>query len=640
MIVKNEASQLPRCFSTIKDHIDSWCIVDTGSTDDTIKVIKEELKDIPGQLIKRPWVNFGHNRTESLGFASTNADYLLLCDADEQIIFGSEFSSNNLVSDQYLIKYNGSLDYSVPNLIKSSVKWRFTGVTHEYLESDKPSSRGTIKSIRINDYGDGGSKVDKFTRDIQLLEQGLIDEPGNARYMFYLANTYKNISDYSNAIKWYLRRIDKGGWIEEVTCSYEYLGDCYMKIQNKDKAVNVWMEGYEYNPKRAECIYEVIVSLRKDGINTIAYKVWQLAKKIQYPSDDILFVRADVYNHLLDLENTYLSYYADSNKDVRSVFSNLLTNPNVNTNLLLGNYKFYSQDITNCEITGLNMDNIVGHKHGYVNSSPSICKLDNGNYLVNVRRVSYTIGEDGSYNFLNAERKINTINTHVVLDQEFEKTSAIIDSIPHDINKNEINGLEDVRLIQLDNGNYQYSANKWINEKDIRIVVGTVKPSTGKIKEENGTIIPSPFNQRFEKNWAPFIHENKPMFVYGWNPIRIGYVSDDGLLDITKTRKESYPHFRGSSPGYHNTDDNEYWFLVHAVEYSTPRHYYHAIIILDDKTFAPKKCSKLFTFEGKKIEFGLGLILEDNRVIMTYSTWDSTSKLKTYNKEKLFKKIF
>lgn len=639
MIVKNEEKQLPRCFSTIKDHIDSWCIVDTGSTDNTMKVIKEELKDIPGHLIKRPWVNFGHNRTESIGFASTKADYLLLCDADEQIIVDPTFSSSKLVDDQYLLRYNGNLDYSVPYLIKSGINWKFTGVTHEYLEADTHTSRGTLKSLRINDYGDGGSKSEKFTRDIQLLESGLIDEPNNTRYMFYLANTYKNVGDYQNAIKWYQKRIDAKGWIEEVTCSYEYMGDCHMKLQNKDKAVNVWMEGYEYNPSRAECIYEVIVSLRKDGINTIAYKLWQIAKNIPYPSNDILFVRNDVYTCLLDLEETYLAYYADSNKDIRSTFSNLLTNNDINRNHLLSNYKFYSQDITDYEIEGVNFDNIVGTKTGYVNSSPSICKLENGNYLVNVRRVSYTIQNDGSYKFMNTERKINTINTHVELDHDFERVIEPIDSVPDDLNKNEINGLEDIRLIQLDNNNYQYSANKWINERDIRIVVGEVNAPLGKIKERNGKIITSPFNQQYEKNWSPFIHKGEPMFIYGWDPIRIGRIDKD-KLNITKTLDHSYPHFRGSSPGYHNQKTNEYWFLVHTVEYSTPRHYYHAIIILDDKTFIPKKCSKLFTFEGQKIEFGLGLILEDSRVIMTYSTWDSTSKLKTYNKEKLFTEIF
>ena len=42
-------------------------------------------------------------------------------------------------------------------------------------------------SIWIDDIGDGGSKGDKFERDIRLLKQGLEEEPNNGRYYFYLA---------------------------------------------------------------------------------------------------------------------------------------------------------------------------------------------------------------------------------------------------------------------------------------------------------------------------------------------------------------------------------------------------------------------------------------------------------------------
>lgn len=643
MIVKNEESQIPRCFSLIKDHIDSWCIVDTGSTDNTIQVINDELKDIPGRLIKRPWVNFGHNRTESLGFASTMADYLLLCDADEQIVFDTEFNSNDLTADQYLIRYNGNLDYSIPYLIKTGINWKFTGVTHEFLDSDRPTTRETITSIHINDFGDGGSKSNKFSRDIALLEKGLIDEPNNARYMFYLANTYRNVGDYHNAIKWYQRRIEKGGWREEITCSYEYLGTCYKNLNQKDKAVNVWMEGYENDQLRAECLYEVIKSLREDGINKIAWRLLMLAKDIKYPENDILFIRKDVYEYLLDLEQTYLSYYVNSEFDVRNLFTKLLLNKSVDHIHLLSNYKFYSRSIQHCEVykDGFTFDNLVGHMDGYVNSSPSICKLNTGQYLVNVRRVSYTIGNDGSYHFMNNERKINTINTHSILgsDLEIKPNMNYVDNIPSDLNQKEVNGLEDMRIIQLPNGKFQYSANKWVNQNNIRIVVGECDGSIDKINEDTGVIINSPFNKQYEKNWAPFIYKDEALFVYSWDPIRIGKVKENNL-EIISTFSESYPHFRGSSPGFHKKEDNEYWFLVHTVEYSVPRRYYHAIIILDDQTLAPKKCSKLFTFEGQKIEFGLGLIPEDEKIIMTYSTWDSSSKLKTYNKEKLFKEIF
>ena len=81
MIVKDEAHIINRCLTSVLPLIDSWLIVDTGSTDGTQTVIREFLSELPGELVKRPWLNFAHNRTEALEFACSNADYLLIMDA-------------------------------------------------------------------------------------------------------------------------------------------------------------------------------------------------------------------------------------------------------------------------------------------------------------------------------------------------------------------------------------------------------------------------------------------------------------------------------------------------------------------------------------------------------------------------------
>ena len=54
MIVKNESHVIRRCLDSVRPFIDSWVIVDTGSTDGTEDIIREHLKDIPGQLHERP----------------------------------------------------------------------------------------------------------------------------------------------------------------------------------------------------------------------------------------------------------------------------------------------------------------------------------------------------------------------------------------------------------------------------------------------------------------------------------------------------------------------------------------------------------------------------------------------------------
>jgi Glycosyl transferase family 2. len=69
MIVKNEIHVIRRCLSAVKEFIDYWVIVDTGSTDGTQEAIREFMKDSPGELHERPWCNFAHNRNEALDLA-------------------------------------------------------------------------------------------------------------------------------------------------------------------------------------------------------------------------------------------------------------------------------------------------------------------------------------------------------------------------------------------------------------------------------------------------------------------------------------------------------------------------------------------------------------------------------------------
>ena len=99
MIVKNEAHVIERCLASVRPWIDSWVIVDTGSTDGTQELIRKTLDDIPGEVVERLWVNFSVNRTEALHLAGTRADYVLIIDADEVLEANEGFSMPALTDD-------------------------------------------------------------------------------------------------------------------------------------------------------------------------------------------------------------------------------------------------------------------------------------------------------------------------------------------------------------------------------------------------------------------------------------------------------------------------------------------------------------------------------------------------------------
>jgi hypothetical protein len=57
------------------------------------------------------------------------------------------------------------------------------------------------------------------------------------------------------------------------------------------------------------------------------------------------------------------------------------------------------------------------------------------------------------------------------------------------------------------------------------------------------------------------------------------------------------------------------------------------MLVQFDEELSLKRYSAPFKFEGEKIEYCLGLVVEKDRVIMTYSTWDRTTKIGVYDKK-------
>ena len=657
MIVKNESRVIIRLLDSVVKLLDGYCICDTGSTDNTIFLITEYFKrhNIPGKIVQEPFQDFGYNRTFALKAAAElpNMDYLLLLDAD-MILTGFNLQPENIKSfkksltkDFYHV-CQGSKTYFYKNvrLVKNYKDFSYWGVTHEYVKSPEGAQGGCFENdqLFIEDIGDGGAKSDKFERDIRLLTKGLEENPGNDRYTFYLANSLKDAGHYEKSIEMYRNRIKIGGWVEEVWYSYYNIGRCYVILGEMEKAICVWMEGFEYYPQRLEAIYEIVKYYREHGKNKLAYLYYTAADKSMKKwgaSSEYLFLQKDIYDYKLDYEMTIVGYYANDDKyDLNGLSMKVISDPNIDDDTsrnVMNNYKFYSKKIIeqhnplskqNMEILENATKSLKIEESGeFVTSTPSI--TTRGNHLIiNVRYVNYRIDDHGNY--INQEQ-IKTKNAIAIIDiskpiwrnvQEFElKYDDSID--------NRYVGLEDVRLFNDDYIIY-YNSNRGLSYGNMAIEHGIIDFSKESTVEQK--CLKKVDQHSIEKNWV-LIQSNNIIkkykkAIYNWSPnLIIGDIIDDEFVETHQMKTPPFfKYLRGSTNGVIVKD--ELWLICHAVSYEDRRYYYHIIVVLDKDTYELKKYTPFFTFEGEKVEYTLGFNYLENSdtMLIGYSIYDKSSK--------------
>jgi hypothetical protein len=300
MIVKDESPVIRRCLASVKPWIDRWVIVDTGSTDGTQDIIRQELADIPGMLVEREWVDFAHNRNEALAIArQENTDYILFLDADEVLRVPEGFTWNTLTEDAYFLTAEyGDVTYSRLLLIATRLNWQWNGVLHEYLTSATEAKKAHLEWPRVVVHHDGARSRDPNTyrKDIELLKGALKADPGNARYRFYLAQSWRDCGDLEKALIAYRHRAAMPGWSEETFYAVYQAGCVAQQLGCAADIVRAaYLAAYQFRPTRAEPLYQLARYHRFRQEWELAYLFARQAVDIARP-DDMLFVDDSVYH--------------------------------------------------------------------------------------------------------------------------------------------------------------------------------------------------------------------------------------------------------------------------------------------------------------------------------------------------------
>jgi tetratricopeptide (TPR) repeat protein len=650
MIVRDEARVIERCLRSVQSLIDYWVICDTGSHDDTPELTRKILAGIPGELHRRPWRDFGRNRTELMRLARGRADYLLLIDADMTVSVDGPLG--DLTSDAYLLRCGGEFEYWIPRLVRGDREWSFVGATHEYLDSAAAYSTQKLPALSCVHYADGGSRADKLSRDEALLSAQLAERPGDERAVFYLAQTHRDAGNRQQAVALYRRRAEMAGFDEERFYA-AYQAAVLTAEDDQVAALPLLYAAWQLRPSRAEPLLEIAHIARDQGWHELALAVTTAGMRLP-PCDDHLFVHRWVYDWGLLFEYGIACYWTGDYESGLRANDDVLRIPDLPRHVAeqaLRNREWCAEKLRAAgravppPASGqwfppprpqLLDDLVPRARYAQVRLSvesdwpqfnPSIAANPEGGFSLVVRSANYELLDSGNYLILTDDDVIRTVNYLARLDDDLQvrDVRAISeDAIPAQPDAL-VRGAEDCRL-------FWWAGQQWLTatRRDQR-PDGACQMTLARVERGRAeSLEPLELVQqdRHEKNWMPFVVGDELHFVYSCHPFTVlRWRPDTGsLAEVART--PTPPVMAGLRGGSQGVPVGEsHLFVVHeAHDDDGMRSYSHRFLLMD-RRLQPAGISPRFSYTDSGIEFCAGAARSGDDLVMSFGIGDRVAAL-------------
>ena len=297
---------------------------------------------IPGELHERPWVDYGHNRSESLAYSKGKADYRLVIDADDVLVVDETLSPfDNLTKDCYKVKIRlNSLAYYRTQIVRGDQDWKYVGVLHEYISGPEgvQLQEDFLEGVEMHASVSGHNRdikgKDKYYNDALIFEKALVTTPKEnmpmdleRRYVFYMAQSYRDAGMAERSIEAYQRRVDLGGWNEEVYISKYWIARQKQATEAPDaEVIDAYLGAWEYRPNRLEALYHLIKFLGVKKRYALAFALSSIGMKTG-PCSDILFVEDDIWKWRMPDEYSVLAFYNGNAEEAYKTTAVIMNSP-------------------------------------------------------------------------------------------------------------------------------------------------------------------------------------------------------------------------------------------------------------------------------------------------------------------------
>ena len=649
MIVKNESARIERALASAAPYINTFVIVDTGSTDDTIEKIAKFFQErkITGVIGKTEFKDFSQARNAALEGARMPGlpikfDYILLMDADMELKVNDPTWLDDIQGESFdMYQVAGALKYQNRRLARTDTTGMYMGVTHEYLNLPTGGCIAPEKAFFV-DHADGSNRPDKFKRDIRLLKTAMeadkkAKRPTSERYMYYLAQSYRDAGKVDKAAKWYKRRVEAGGWDEEVWHAQMCYAQCLKSLGDEAGFIKEMQTAYNMRPHRIETLHELAKHHREKGENPLAVLYAERGMGALH-TKDALFVNDYAYECGCKDEFAIAAFYVPDKKAKGFDVCNELTlkkspygfSRDLNLTNMFHYYPMLKEVCPSFEWKKIDFQT----EENWIPLNPSIINRD-GELLAIIRTVNYRIDEYGRYlirgladGSVNNSNPINTRNFLVGLDNGLNLISRVMYELDHmDVMPDPpvyplVVGLEDMRLFHVGHILFASATVRQLRQDGLPEQVCVEIAANGYL-ENMKRLVHEPL--ACEKNWMPIL-DHSHRWMYRCNEITDGHGSNlkfDCPRDIGALGGGSQviPFHQG------------YLAIVHEARQipGRPTRYYLHRFVSWDADFNIVKISKPFGFHEKTIEYAMGLCWhpDGKRLIISYGFKDCEARLGT-----------
>jgi hypothetical protein len=684
MMVKNESRRIRETLESVKPWIDSWCILDTGSTDGTQDIIREIMQGVPGELYERPIVTYADtgiidyaaSRNLGMELAGEDSAFLLLLNGDDILRDGEalrRFAQGQALGSVqgYHMEIRGESGpgFVYPRLIRSAAKWRYSMPTHEII-CGSTGVGGTVPGAWILKCNDPLEvRLARWAKDQIILERWLKERPDDHRGLFYLAQTHECLScsdkpedrqmHLQEAMRLYKRRSDLGGWTDEVYESCMRAANCGEQLgQPWSETQELMLQAFGHTPHRAEPLARIAQHWLAVNKPAVAYPFALRAADLPMPPPGALNPDPVLYQtEIPDLLSRAAYYIGQRKAGRRAARKAAMSRPD--DIRLRRNFHFYAQTlrelIPECREIDLAKDWTLDP--GWFFSTPSVC-IEGDYRQAIVRTVNYRIKSDGSYDY---DGTIRTRNHMVVLDKDMNPISRreILDKTPDPRTEFPVHGFEDCRLFRWGNSEWaictvrDLTTEGWCEQALLEIA-----DAGDHCEFRSLTPLRSDWTKNtHQKNWKPLhcatmtwlscIYSTDPLCVLDIGcragmPVQArSEVKHSGKLlgSSQAIRLLGGPQMMALPADVRDSDIRQYggWLWVdHEVSWNgsgRERVYAHRFVLADDKITRVVAKSDPFYFKQLGIEFCAGLATTgtvsstNDELVLSYSVHDASSEL-------------